>query len=393
MHVLVIPSWYPQFKGDPVGSFFREQAIALARRVGDVGVLFPNQRSLRELWNSNSAKFGIHCVDDAGTHLIQRNGFNLTPRYERGVAFQFVHHGIKLYAKYVEHYGAPDVIHAHSALYGGLLAHEIACKSGVPYVVTEHSSAYFEHLLQPKQLSWAGKVFTDSMANIAVSQSLKRLLEDHYGFGKEWKTIPNFVGEGFFVHPIETVERRSTCSRFIHVALLSPIKRQDLLIEAMAICRNLGLTDLTLTIAGDGAERDRLSRRINDLGVGEQVHLVGMVPRDQMPALMAAHDAFVFSSNYETFGVVVAEALALGLPCVSTHCGGPVDIIGVGDGLIVERDNARLIAEAMIRISNQPFNLGERQARRVRCAARFSEDTVCRELIAVYANAIRGLCE
>jgi glycosyltransferase involved in cell wall biosynthesis len=393
MHVLVIPSWYPQFEGDPGGSFFREQAIALARRVEDVGVLFPNQRSLRELWNPNSSEFGIHCVDDAGTHLLQRNGFNVTPRYETGVAFQFVHHGIQLYAKYVEQFGAPDVIHAHSALYGGLLAHEIACKSGIPYIVTEHATGFFKNLLKPKQLLWAGKVFTDSMANIAVSQSLKRLLKDRYGFGKEWKTIPNIVSEGFFVNPIETVEQRLTCCRFIHVALLNPIKRQDLLIEAMAICRNLGRTDLTLTIAGDGTERDRLSRRINDLGIGEQVHLAGMVPRDKLPALMAAHSAFVLSSDYETFGVVVAEALALGLPCVTTHCGGPVDIIGAGDGFIVERGNAQAIAEAMIRVSDQPFDMDERQARRNRCAARFSEDAVCRELIAIYTNAICGLCE
>lgn len=393
MHVLVIPSWYPQFEGDPGGSFFREQAIALARRVENVGVLFPNQRSLRELWNPNSSEFGIHCIDDAGTRLVQRNGFNLTPRYEKGVAFQFLHHGIQLYAKYVENYGAPDVVHAHGALYGGLLAHEIACKSGIPYVITEHSTGYFKNLLKSKQLLWAGKVFTDSIANIAVSQSLKSLLKDRYRFGKEWKTIPNIVSEGFFVHPIETIERRSTCCRFIHVALLNPIKRQDLLIEAMAICRNLGRTDLTLTIAGDGAERDRLSCLINDLGVGEQVHLAGMVPRDQMPALMAAHDAFVLASDYETFGVVVAEALALGLPCVTTRCGGPVDIISVGDGLIVERGSAQVFAEAMIRISDQPFDMAERQARRNRCAARFSADAVCRELIAVYANAIRGLRE
>lgn len=393
MHVLVIPSWYPQFEGDPGGSFFREQAIALARRVEKVGVLFPNQRSLRELWNPNSSEFGIHYVDDAGTHRVQRNGFNLTPRYEKGVASQFVHHGIRLYASYVERYGVPDIIHAHSALYGGLLASEIACNSGIPYVVTEHASGYFKNLLKPQQLLWAGKVFTYSMTNIAVSQSLKTLLKDRYGFGKEWKTIPNIVSEDFFVHPIEPVEQRSTRGRFINVALLNPNKRQDLLIEAMAICRNLGRTDLTMTIAGYGVEHDRLCRRINDLGLGEQVHLAGMVSRDQMPALMAAHDAFVLSSDYETFGVVVAEALALGLSCVSTRCGGPADIIGAEDGLIVERGNAQLIAEAMIRISDQPFDMGERYARRNRCAARFSEDAVCRELIAVYANAMCGLCE
>jgi hypothetical protein len=53
MDALVVPSWYPQFENDFGGSFFREQAITLARLVEQVGIVFPNQRSLRELWNPN----------------------------------------------------------------------------------------------------------------------------------------------------------------------------------------------------------------------------------------------------------------------------------------------------------------------------------------------------
>jgi len=119
-----------------------------------------------------SSEFGIHYVDDAGTHRVQRNGFNLTPRYGKGVASQFVHHGIRLYGNYVERYSIPDIIHAHSALYGGLLSSEIVRKSGIPYVFTEPASDYFKNLLKPQQLLWTGKVFTDSIANIAISQSL-----------------------------------------------------------------------------------------------------------------------------------------------------------------------------------------------------------------------------
>lgn len=49
LHILVIPSWYPEFNGDYVGSFFREQAIAINKKKCKVGLIFPELKSLRTL--------------------------------------------------------------------------------------------------------------------------------------------------------------------------------------------------------------------------------------------------------------------------------------------------------------------------------------------------------
>lgn len=389
MHILIIPSWYPQYEGDPGGSFFREQAIGLTRQVERVGVLFPNQRSIRELWNPKAAVFGVINKDDASTRLVQRNGFNITPRWETGIAAQFLYHGTRLFTDYIGRHGRPDVIHAYSALYGGLLARRISQSTGIPYVVTEHATGYFKNHFNSKQLALARKVFAGSNANIAVSKNLQQILEERYGFKRVWRVIPNMVNASFFAQPVNSLEQNLHRKAFVNIALLNPIKRHDLLIDAIAICQKLGRKDITLTIVGEGAERARLQQRIMSLGLGDHVHLKGMVPRGQIPALLRAHDAFVLSSDYETFGVVAAEALALGVPCVVTNCGGPAEIVASPeDGYAVRTGDAQAFAEAMIKLADRPFDAGERHARRDRCAARFSESVVCQQLATLYLDVV-----
>lgn len=332
--------------------------------------------------------FGVTNKNDAGTRLVQRNGFNITPRWETGVAAQFLHHGTRLFTDYIGLHGRPDVIHAHSALYGGLLAQRISQSTGIPYVVTEHATGYFKNYFNSKQLTLARRVFAGSAANISVSQNLEQILKERYGFKGAWRVIPNIVNASFFAQPVNSLEQNLHRKAFVNVAVLNPIKRHDLLIDAIAICQQLGRQDLTLTIAGEGAERARLQQRIMSLGLGDHVHLKGMVLRDQIPALLAAHDAFVLSSDYETFGVIVAEALALGMPCVVTDCGGPADIVASEDGCAVRTGDAQAIAEAMIKVADRPFDAGERLARRNRCAARFSESAVCQQLAALYLDVV-----
>jgi L-malate glycosyltransferase len=389
VHVLVIPSWYPQFDGDPGGSFFREQAIALARRIEKVGVLFPNLRSMRKLLTPNFIESGVVSIDDSGTLLMQRNGYNWTPRWDLGTYWQFLRCGLELYDTYVKCHGVPDLIHAHSALNGGALARDISLRTNVPYIVTEHSSSYFMDLLSLDQVARARSVFSDSMANIAVSNSLEILLREKYNFGGRWQVIPNLVNGEFFRGVCSLGRRKSVRGKIIHVAMLTPNKRQDLLIDAIGICRKNGMVDITLSIVGDGAERDSIFRRIKALGVQNQVQMLGLMPRHRIKELMAEHDAFVLSSDYETFGVVVAEALASGIPCIVTDCGGPADIIEAGDGIVVPRGDASALASAMVAVVGDAYiSQNARLARQGRCANRFGEDAVCRKVISCYANSI-----
>lgn len=82
--------------------------------------------------------------------------------------------------------------------------------------------------------------------------------------------------------------------------------------------------DLLLEIGGDGPEKTKLEELVTKLGINKNIKFLGQLTRDEVKNKMNEESsAFVLSSEYETFGVVVVEALALGKPVIATKCGGP----------------------------------------------------------------------
>ena len=84
-----------------------------------------------------------------------------------------------------------------------------------------------------------------------------------------------------------------------------------------------------------------------DLGVADQVLFLGLLTRDKVKDEMFHANCFVLSSNYETFGVVLIEALSCGIPVISTDCGGPIDIVSNFNGLLIDVGNVEQLSNAM----------------------------------------------
>ena len=108
---------------------------------------------------------------------------------------------------------------------------------------------------------------------------------------------------------------------------LHEVKRFDLLIDAAARLRDAGY-DFTLRIAGDGPERAALEAQVANLGLGKQVEFSGWIGDAQ--AFLSQLDLFVVSSRYESFGLVLVEAMAAGVPVVSADIDGPSTVLEGG---------------------------------------------------------------
>ncbi len=122
--------------------------------------------------------------------------------------------------------------------------------------------------------------------------------------------------------------------RLLYVGRVSREKNLELLTHAFP--KLLGkCSDLTLTIVGDGPYREEMERA---LAKTHKAFFTGMVEGAELPELYAAADLFVFPSLTDTFGNSVAEALASGLPCITSDSGGPQEIIEDGEsGVIFSR--------------------------------------------------------
>ncbi len=151
--------------------------------------------------------------------------------------------------------------------------------------------------------------------------------------------------------------------RFLAIGRLAAQKNFGLLLEAFA--RMAGPDD-RLAIIGEGGERPKLEAQIRRLGLEAKVRLPGHI--SPLDSELAAADALVLSSDYEGVPAVVAEALAAGLPVVSTRCSVSMDdMLGHGRfGVLVPVSDATALATAMADIANLQFDeiAAREQARR-----------------------------
>ncbi len=135
----------------------------------------------------------------------------------------------------------------------------------------------------------------------------------------------------------------------INVAALEHQKGQEVLLRAHAKLLAKGV-DHRLVLVGEGARKDALSALARDLGVSGTVLFAGF--RRNPYSLIARASALVLSSHMEGFALVIAEALALGVPVVSTDCeAGPREVLQDGRlGLLVPVNDDQKLAEAMERV-------------------------------------------
>lgn len=118
-------------------------------------------------------------------------------------------------------------------------------------------------------------------------------------------------------------------------------KELGVALEALAACPGV-----TLVVAGDGPERERLERRARELGVAERVRFLGPAAREAVLRLFRAADASLLPSAWENLPHTVLESLAVGTPVIATAVGGVPEVVRDGEsGLLVPpRDPAALAA-------------------------------------------------
>ena len=251
------------------------------------------------------------------------------------------------YLAYAAQHGAPDLIHAHSARYGGYWAARLSEEFAIPYILTEHSSAYGQNLVAAWEEPFVRQALAGARHISVVSPTLGQLLAARYpDVASDWTTIPNLVAS-IFIPPTEP-RVAATPFRFLHVGTLKKVKGQDILLAAFAA--HFKGKPAVLRIGGGGPQKEALQRLADRLGISAQVTFTGDLDRQAVVAAMQQADAFVLASHMETFGVVVIEALACGLPVVATACGGPDLLVNARNGILVPPGDETALAEAMSQI-------------------------------------------
>ncbi|PHS70847.1 MAG: hypothetical protein COB22_07765 [Cycloclasticus sp.] len=388
MHILIIPSWYPRNLNDIGGSFFREQALELKKQGHEVGVLSLQHRPLRDLHFILFGKRNTSFEVDEGLLTYRKNGVKWLGWAPRLHAWWCEKELLKVFERYVKKHGMPDIIHVHSMLYAGCAAMAIYKKHGVPYVITEHSSAFQRGLVISSQKIIAEKVSQNALKRFAVSRPFADFLSEYFLMsGGKWLVMPNMVNDRFFECQIKDEENKSEFV-FINIALLTVNKGVGLFLNAFAKAFPNN-THIKLKIGGYGKEWEALQKLSRRLGISDRVVFLGELSRQQVMEQVSASDVFVLSSHYETFGVVVIESLALGVPVIATRCGGPEDIIRKDDGMLVPVNDIDALAAAMVKMYDERAQFDGAKIRAA-CHARYSGEVLAERLAQVYADVLDG---
>ncbi len=350
--LFIIPSWYPP-RG---GAFFREHSRALADAGLRVHVLAAIETGIRDRPWTYLKPGKQACLRAEGRMTEHRRIARRIPLSPQISQRSWVNTVLSLYEEDSRKYGHPDLVQAHSSMWGGLAAAMIREKHGTPYVVTEHRGRFTGqagsgHLVLPWHLPLLQKAFSKAAHIVTVSRAVGRGIVDLYPAASgKMSVIPNMTDTSFFGLPADAATgykkgETGTPFRFICVASLEELKGVQILTEALAILRSRGYGGSSLLIAGDGPLRGELERRCREKSL--PVRFAGQLDREALRQRLHESDALILPSLFEAFGIVLIEAMACGLPVVATRSGGPGEIVQADSGLLTPPGDATAMADAM----------------------------------------------
>lgn len=371
MHILILPSWYPTADNPVNGSFFAEQAEALAALGHRVSVIALCQDGSKGVRTETERR---------GSLTVYRLHYSAMPLH---MTFPRLMMAIAELFRREFRSDMPDITHVH--VYQRLpYAMAIRRLYGIPYVVTEHVTWFERGIVSKKALRRAEKGFRRADAVITVSPGLRDTIRPLCG-DREILVVPNLVSPRFFQGELHAP--RGERFGFISIGTLEHKKGMDLLLRAFSkLCGRHPET--VLTICGTGPDAEALAQQAKELGIGEKVTFTGRVSREEIAARLRENQCFVLPSRSETFGVVFIEAMACGLPIVMTKTNAWELLVLPETGLAVDIDDESALVDAMVSVMENYERYDPEEIRRS-CVGRFSDRAVAMRLTEIYEQVLR----
>jgi 1,2-diacylglycerol 3-alpha-glucosyltransferase len=292
----------------------------------------------------------------------------------------------------------PDIIHNHHPFVLGEIGVKQARRLKIPAVYTFHTQydQYAHYFPLPKVM--VQKIARDRICSFArqvdrltaPAQSVVELLRG-YGVESPVTVLPNPIEPGIFQNPDpgNVQERYGLAGKrvLLSVGRLGREKNLGLLLRALATLHH-DFPMLRLIVVGSGPAADSLRQEAAELGIAGKVIFTGRVTDQELPSFFHAADLFIMTSLTETFGIVMAEALAAGIPVVAVTGNGSKDLITPGLNGLLTLNNPQSLAAAIRLLLTDEEQRARMGKAAQQTAARYSVAALTGELINLYESAI-----
>ena len=387
MKLFIIPSWYPTEIHPESGSFFRDRASILQKNGIEIIIGTPVTHSLKDFFRfSHNNTIQVDINGELPTYLLE--SINIFPKMEKLFFKRYKKFAITIFNKLLETHGLPDLVMIHSSLWAGGALGEILNKNDIPFVLTEH----LKEFLIPNGFSTFQKNIihnTYSMASqiLLSSSPLKNAISKYFNPHKsKLNLLPNPVDESLFT--LRKIPNNKPQFTIVCISLFRPEKRIDLVLESFNNLVHSGIK-AKLKLIGDGPLKHEIENQIHKLGISDLVELPGYLPQKQIIDELHNSHFLVLPSDIETFGMVLVEAQACGLPVVATDCGGPKDIITAESGILVTPGSVSELTGGMKKLIRS-FDKFDPSEIRNSVIQKFGQQSYAESIINITTNLIKS---
>jgi glycosyltransferase involved in cell wall biosynthesis len=241
-----------------------------------------------------------------------------------------------------------DLVHVNFAQPDGIAARLICRKLNIPYVITEHQGAIASFLSKPLLRKQILSVYKDAAKAIVVSEYTRQAINGYNTKGIDLLVIPN----GIMTVDYLLKAKKSKPVNLVFVGNLIETKGIHILIKAFAQLKTTH-QDIRLTIIGGGKYRNELETLVRELGLSDSVDFSGIMSHNEITHILPDYDLLILPSFIESFGIVLLEAMACGLPVLSTRCGGPEYIVTESTGILAKPNSVQDLYQGLQTMLNK----------------------------------------
>jgi len=370
MKILIITSIYPK-NGSIQGVFVQEQARALsAKHQITVAHVFVDYEKFDPFFKSS-----ISLEMDGAVNVYALRVSRSFPVYNQ---INFIYTAYSVLKNKLLPSAGFDCIHCHFSYPSGVIAAFLKRNFKFPILITEHSrltAAYktlFHKILSKYALRKSDEI-------IAVSSPLKYEIEAYVN--RQVRVIYNHVDLSRF--KIQKKKNNSKVDIGFLGGLYNDTKGLDLLLNAVS---KLDFSNWILHVGGDGPLLKHYKEMAQKLGIETKCLFLGQINPENISYFYSNLDFFVVASRYETFGIVLIEAMASGLPVLATRCGGPESIVTPQVGLLIDKDNIDELNSGIKKIISM-LNAFQAESIREYVSANFSSEILTEKLTELYLQS------
>ena len=375
LRVLFLPAWYPTAKNPVAGIFIMEHAKAVSL-YNDVIVLYSEEtgKGVKGLYETISDE-----IEDGIRTIRIKHKKSPLPKTSIFIYIWSIFAAVR---KLLKEGWVPDIIHAH-VYSAGVPAVILGKIYKIPVVVTEHWTAFPRHALRKSDVLKARFAMNRAKIILPVSKDLEGAIK-YYGIRNRFRVVPNVVNTEIFYPSLN--KNTSDKKRILLVSLLSPIKGIPYLLQALAQLKEKR-KDFVLDIVGDGPNRQEYEDLTKKLQLDETVKFHGLKTKEDVAEFMRDCDFFVLPSLWENLPCVLIEAMASGVPVISTDVGGIKEMINENVGLLVSPKDTEALEKAIEYILDNYTNYSPGKIAEY-ARGKFSYAVVGRQLDVIYKEVL-----